>query len=64
MGGSVKDRIGKRMILDAEKEGRLKKGDVIVEATSGNAGVGLSLAAATRGYKMYIAMPEKMSQEK
>lgn len=63
-GGSVKDRIGRRMVLDAEKAGTLKKGDIIVEPTSGNTGVGLSMAAAARGYRMIITMPEKMSTEK
>ena len=62
--GSVKDRIGRRMVLDAEKEGRLQKGDIIVEPTSGNTGVGLSMASAARGYRCIITMPEKMSQEK
>jgi cysteine synthase len=52
------------MIVDAEKTGRLKKGDIIVEATSGNTGIGLSLAAAARGYQMIITLPEKMSNEK
>lgn len=63
-GGSVKDRIGKQMVLDAEAAGRLKPGSVIVEATSGNTGIGLSMAAAVRGYHMVITMPKKMSHEK
>jgi len=63
-GGSVKDRIGLAMIRDAEEEGRLKPGGTIVEATSGNTGLALALAAVTRGYRCIFTMPDKMSQEK
>lgn len=63
-GGSVKDRIGIRMIEAAEREGLLKPGGTIVEPTSGNTGHGLAIAAAIRGYKCIFVMPDKMSQEK
>lgn len=62
--GSVKDRIGLSIIEDAEKAGRLKPGGTIVEATSGNTGAGLALAAAVKGYKCVFVMPDKMSEEK
>ncbi len=63
-GGSVKDRIGLKIIEEAEQRGDLKPGGVIVEATSGNTGVGLALAAALKGYRCIFTMPDKMSQEK
>lgn len=62
--GSVKDRIGLTIIEDAEREGLLKPGGTIVEATSGNTGAGLALAAAIKGYKCVFVMPDKMSDEK
>src|SRR5919108_7741 len=63
-GGSVKDRIGIRMIEAAEREGKLKPGGTIVEPTSGNTGTGLAIAAALKGYRCIFVMPDKMSQEK
>jgi cystathionine beta-synthase len=63
-GGSVKDRIGLRMIEEAERAGLLKKGGTIVEPTSGNTGVGLAMVAALKGYKTIFVMPDKMSAEK
>jgi cystathionine beta-synthase len=63
-GGSLKDRIGLPIIEAAEKDGSLKPGGTIVEATSGNTGIGLAIAAALRGYRCIFTMPDKMSQEK
>jgi cystathionine beta-synthase len=63
-GGSVKDRVGANIIEQAEKRGELKPSGTIVEATSGNTGVGLAIAAALKGYKTIFVMPDKMSNEK
>src|SRR5512140_536017 len=63
-GGSIKDRVGLYIIQQAEKRGELKPGGTVVEATSGNTGVGLAIAAALKGYKTIFVMPDKMSNEK
>jgi len=63
-GGSVKDRIGYAMVLDAEKRGELKPGGTIIEATSGNTGIGLALSAAVKGYKSLFVVTDKVSEEK
>jgi len=63
-GGSIKDRVAKHIIESAEKEGRLKPGMIIIEATSGNTGIGLSLVGRQKGYKVVCVMPENMSEER
>src|SRR5512146_1237106 len=63
-GGSVKDRAGRQMILEAEKRGELRPGGLVVEATAGNTGIGLALVANARGYRTVIVIPETQSQEK
>ena len=62
-GGSIKDRIGLTMIREAQQRGAIKQGDTLVEATAGNTGIGLALAAGQLGYKLVLVVPDKMSQE-
>src|SRR6202158_4338265 len=63
-GGSVKERAGRQMILEAEQRGELKPGGLVVEATAGNTGIGLALVANARGYRTLIVIPQTQSQEK
>ncbi len=63
-GGSIKDRIGLSMIEAAERDGRIKPGGLLIEATAGNTGLGLALVAGQKGYRLKIIVPDKMSQEK
>jgi cystathionine beta-synthase len=62
--GSIKDRVGLKMIQDAESQGLLKEGSTIIESTAGNTGLGLALAAKLKGYKLILVIPDKMSEEK
>src|SRR6266478_3940836 len=63
-GGSIKDRIGRSMIETAERDGRLKEGGTVIEATAGNTGLGLALVARAKGYRVVLVVPDKMSTEK
>jgi cysteine synthase A len=63
-GGSVKDRVAKYLLEEAEQEGRLKKGSVIMEPSSGNTGIGITLVGVQKGYRVIIVMPENMSEER
>ncbi len=63
-GGSIKDRVGLYLIEAAEREGRLKPGGTLIEATAGNTGLGLALVAGQKGYRLLLVIPDKMSQEK
>ena len=63
-GGSIKDRIGIHMVLEAERKGIIKPGQTIVEPSSGNTGIGLALACAIKGYNLVITIPDKMAIEK
>src|SRR5688500_3812207 len=63
-GGSIKDRIGLSMVEAAERDGRIKPGGTLVEATAGNTGLALALVASRKGYRLLLVIPDKMSQEK
>src|SRR5216110_1591309 len=63
-GGSIKDRIGLYLIEAAEREGKIKPGGLLIEATAGNTGLGLALVAGQKGYRLLLVIPDKMSQEK
>src|SRR5262245_5931024 len=63
-GGSIKDRVGRSMIEAAERDGRLKPGGTVIEATAGNTGLGLALVARAKGYRVVLVVPDKMSTEK